>query len=132
PSYGKNAGKVSAYQFYEAVIRSHARTTYDEVWSVLQQPTGPMALKLPHIVQEINNLYELYQILDKQRLTRGAIAFDTVETRIVTNSLGKIESIEPEIRNDAHKLIEECMLAANTCAADYVLRRKRNGLFRVH
>lgn len=132
PTGGKRAGTVTAYQFYEAVIRSHARTTYDEIWSVIQQPQGPEALKLKGLSDPINSLYELFQAFEQQRNQRGAIAFDTIETRIVTNNLGKIESIEPAIRNDAHKLIEECMLAANTCAADFITRSKRNGLYRVH
>src|SRR5699024_813871 len=132
PASGPRVGQVTGYQFYEAVIRSQARTTYDEVWSVLQQPTGPIALKMRHVVEPIQHAHELYQLFEAQRRRRGAIEFDTVETRIVTNAMGKIERIEPEVRHDAHRLIEECMLAANTCAADFVRRRKRMGLYRVH
>ena len=129
---GSKAGQVAAYQFYEGVIRSHARTTYDEVWSILQQPQGPTAIRLAPLVEPIENAHELFRVFESQRRQRGAIEFDTVETRIVTNDMGKIERIEPAVRNDAHRLIEECMLAANTCAADFVLRRKRMGLYRVH
>lgn len=129
---GAKAGQVTAYQFYEGVIRSHARTSYDEVWSILQQPTGPAALKIPHLVPQIQGAYELFHLFQNERQKRGAMEFDTVETRIVANAMGKIERIEPAVRNDAHKLIEECMLAANTCAADYLIRSKRQGLYRVH
>ena len=129
---GARAGQVKAYQFYEGVIRSHARTTYTDIWSVLQQPLGPTAQKMRHLVPHIQNAYELYQVFDHARRQRGAMEFDTVETRIVTNAMGKIERIEPAIRNDAHRLIEEFMLAANTCAADYMTRNKRHGLYRVH
>src|SRR5690606_42165871 len=81
---------------------------------------------------DLRNLYELFQLFSQARAKRGAIDFDTVETRIVCNPLGRIERIEPYTRNDAHRLIEECMLAANTCAADFIVRNKAQALFRVH
>ncbi len=129
---GAKSGTVSAYQFYEAVIHSHARTTYSDIWSALQQPTGPAATQIQHVLEPVQNLYSLYRLLAERRTARGAIDFDTVETKIVCNPLGRIERIEPLVRNDAHKLIEECMLAANTCAADFIARSRRNGLYRVH
>lgn len=129
---GPKSGTVSAYQFYEAVIHSHSRTTYTEVWGALQQPKGPPAQQVKHVLPQIEHLYSLYRVLAEQRKARGAIDFDTVETKIICNPLGRIERIEPLVRNEAHKLIEECMLAANTCAADYVVRNRRLGLFRVH
>ncbi|MBF6616136.1 ribonuclease R [Pollutimonas thiosulfatoxidans] len=129
---GTKAGSISAYQFYDAVIHSHARTTYTDVWEALQQPTGPAATSMKAVLPHLQNLYELYQLFAEARKKRGAIDFDTVETRIVCNPLGKIERIEAYTRNDAHKLIEECMLAANTCAAEFMTRNKRLGLYRVH
>lgn len=132
PSHGAKAGTVTAYQFYEAVIHSHARTTYTDIWAALQQPTGPAAQNLGDLYPHVQTAYELFQTLSTARRKRGAIDFDTVETRIICNPLGKIERIEPTTRNDAHKLIEECMLAANTCAADFIVRNKRQALFRVH
>ncbi|OWT55608.1 ribonuclease R [Candidimonas nitroreducens] len=129
---GAKAGTVGAYQFYEAVIHSHARTTYTDVWAALQQPTGPAAQALGEVLPHLQNLYELYQLFAQARVKRGAIDFDTVETKIICNPLGRIEKIVPYARNDAHKLIEECMLAANTCAADFIVRNKRQGLYRVH
>lgn len=132
PSTGSDAGKVQAYQFYKAVIHSHARTTYTQVWDTLQQPTGPTAKQLIHVQPQINDLYRLYELFAEQRKERGAMDFETVETRIISNDMGKIEQIVPFIRNNAHRLIEECMLAANTCAADFIQHHKRAGLYRVH
>jgi len=129
---GAKAGSVTAYQFYNAVIHSHARTTYTQVWEALQHADGPSAKTLSHVVPQIRDLHELYGLLAQARRTRGAIDFDTVETRIVCNPLGRIEQIAPFVRNDAHKMIEEAMLAANTCAADFMTRRKHPGLYRIH
>jgi ribonuclease R len=132
PLSGAKAGTVSAYQFYNAVIHSHARTTYNQVWESLQQPQGPVARSFAKVMPQINGLYELFQLLSQGRKERGAIDFDTVETKIVCNELGRIEKIIGVLRNDAHRIIEECMLAANTCAADFMLRSKHIGLYRVH
>ncbi|MFO7746700.1 MAG: ribonuclease R [Orrella sp.] len=129
---GAKAGSVVAYQFYNAVIHSHARTTYTQVWSALQQPTGPVAKQFSAVLPQINHLHELFQLLQGARKKRGAIDFDTVETKIVCNDLGRIEKIVGLVRNDAHRMIEECMLAANTSAADFLLRSKHHGLFRIH
>ena len=132
PATGAKAGTVTAYQFYNAVIHSHARTTYNQVWESLQQPHGPMARSLNAVMPQIQDLYGLFQRLNQARKERGGIDFDTVETKIVCNELGRIEQIVAHQRNDAHRLIEECMLAANTCAADFMLRSKHVGLYRIH
>lgn len=132
PAGGVSAGKITAYQFYEAVIHSHARTTYDEIWASLQHDDGPEAQKLAHIMPHVHSAHALFEALSQARRKRGAIDFDTIETKIICNDLGRIEKIEPSKRNDAHKLIEEFMLAANTCAADFVVRNKKTTLFRVH
>ena len=132
PANGAKAGMVTAYQFYPAVMHSHARTTYTQVWEALQQPEGPAARGLAGVLPQVRDLYGLYQLLAQSRRKRGAIDFDTVETRIVCNELGRIEQIVAHVRNDAHKLIEECMLAANTCAADFISRSKHAGLYRIH
>ena len=129
---GQKAGQIIGYQFYDAVIHSHARCTYNQVWEALQQPNGPAATSLSEVLPHIRDLYELYQLFATARVKRGAIDFDTVETKIVCTPLGRIERIEAMVRNDAHKLIEECMLAANTCAAEFMTRNKRHGLYRVH
>ena len=125
-------GEIKAYQFYSAVMHSVARLTYTEVAAVLGNTKGPEAAKRAAIVPQLQNLYGVYKSLLQSRQKRGAIDFDTTETYIVCNAQGKIEQIVPRTRNDAHKLIEECMLAANVCAADFLKRNKHPGLDRIH
>ena len=126
------AGEIKAYQFYPAVIHSAARLTYNEVADILGNTKGPEAERRRDIVPHLLNLYAVYQALLKARTERGAIDFETTETYIVCNPMGKIEKIIPRTRNDAHKVIEECMLAANVCAADLLLRHKHPGTYRIH
>jgi ribonuclease R len=125
-------GEVKAYQFYPAVIHSAARLTYTEVASVLANTKGPEAARRAGLVPHLLHLYEVFQALLQARHARGAIDFETTETYIVCNAAGKIEKILPRTRNDAHRLIEECMLAANVCAADFLKRYEHPGLYRVH
>ncbi|MBR7783007.1 ribonuclease R [Undibacterium luofuense] len=125
-------GEMHGYQFYPAVIHSAARLTYTEVAAILGNTKGPEAAKRSAIVPHLQHLYEVFQVLLKSRQARGAIDFDTTETYIVCNSGGKIEKIIPRVRNDAHRLIEECMLAANVCAADLLQTYKHLGVYRVH
>jgi ribonuclease R len=125
-------GQVKAYQFYEAVMHSAARLTYDEVWSVLSGRDPAAARARAPLVPHLQNLYDLYRALVKARGVRGAMDFESVETKIVCDVAGRIEKIVPRTRNDAHKLIEECMLAANTCAADFVARSRHPSLYRIH
>ncbi|KVF30915.1 ribonuclease R [Burkholderia vietnamiensis] len=125
-------GEIKAYQFYPAVIHSAARLTYTEVAAVLSNTKGPEAARRADLLPHLQDLYGVYKALFAARQKRGAIDFDTTETYIVCNSQGKIEQIVPRQRNDAHKLIEECMLAANVCAADFLKRNKHAGLYRVH
>jgi ribonuclease R len=125
-------GEIKAYQFYPAVMHSAARLTYTEVAAVLANTKGTEAAKRPQLVPHLLNLYEVFMALLKARQERGAIDFETTETYIVCNAAGKIEQILPRTRNDAHRLIEECMLAANVCAADLLARHKHPGVYRVH
>ncbi|WP_050477214.1 ribonuclease R [Herbaspirillum rhizosphaerae] len=125
-------GEIKAYQFYPAVIHSAARLTYTEVAAVLANTKGPEAAKRAGLVPHLLHLYEVFQALLQARHARGAIDFETTETYIVCNAVGKIEKILPRTRNDAHRLIEECMLAANVCAADLLKRHEHPGLYRVH
>lgn len=120
------AGNVKEYKFYPAVMRSHARLTYNQVWKWLSDGIGH-----PFKTQ-IDTLYKLFKILQKKRLARGAVEFESIETQMLFDGNGKIEKIVPVVRNDAHKLIEECMLAANVCAADFLLKNKHTALFRNH
>ncbi|HGO8500539.1 TPA: ribonuclease R [Neisseria meningitidis] len=120
------AGNIKEYRFYPAVMRSHARLTYNQVWKWLSGGIGH-----PFKAQ-IDTLYKLFKILQKKRFERGAVEFDSIETQMLFDDNGKIEKIVPVVRNDAHKLIEECMLAANVCAADFLLKNKHTALFRNH
>ena len=125
-------GEVNAYQFYPAVIRSAARFTYTEVAAILGNTKGPEAQKRSDLVPHLNHLYDCFQALLRARHRRGAIDFETTETYIVCNAAGKIEKIIPRTRNDAHKLIEECMLAANVCAAQLLAEFQHPGTYRIH
>ena len=125
-------GDVSAYQFYPAVMFSHARFTYNEVAAILANTKGPEAARRKDRVPDLLNLHDVYRALLTSRNRRGAVDFETVETQIVCDESGRIEKIIPRTRNDAHKLIEEAMLAANVCSADFILQSKHAGLYRVH
>jgi ribonuclease R len=126
------AGEVTAYQFYPAVMHSAARLTYNAVADILANPKGEEAQRRQAIVPHLQNLNAVFRALLAARQERGAIDFETTETYIVCNPQGKIEKILPRTRNDAHRLIEECMLAANVCAADLLIRHKHPGTFRIH
>ena len=125
-------GVVGAYQFYPALMWSHARFTYTEVAAILSNTRGPEALRPKDRVNDLLNLHGVYQALAKARQKRGAVDFETTETQIVCDENGHIEKIIPRTRNVAHRLIEEAMLAANVCSADYIAQSKHPGLFRVH
>jgi ribonuclease R len=125
-------GEVDAYQFYPAVMWSHARFTYTEVAAILGNTRGPEASKRRDLVPQLLDLHGVYQALLKSRHKRGAVDFETTETQIVCDENGRIEKIVPRTRNTAHRLIEEAMLAANVCSADFIAQNKHAGLFRVH
>ncbi|MCL1960736.1 MAG: ribonuclease R, partial [Desulfovibrionaceae bacterium] len=125
-------GETVAYQFYPAVMHSHARLTYTEVAAILSNTRGPEAARRQERVPDLLHLYDVFRALLKAREARGAVDFDTVETQIVCDESGRIEKIVPRPRNDAHRLIEECMLAANVCSADFMQQGKQPGLYRVH
>ncbi|GGH56129.1 ribonuclease R [Comamonas phosphati] len=125
-------GEIHAYQFYPAVMHSHARFTYTEVAAILANTRGPEAAKRSERVQDLLNLHGVYQALLKSREERGAVDFETTETQIVCDDNGRIEKIVPRTRTEAHKLIEEAMLAANVCSADFIEQGGQLGLFRVH
>jgi ribonuclease R len=116
-------GTVAAYEFYPAVFRSRARLTYDAVWRRLAAGRAP---------EHLQHLYAVFRALARARGERGALDFETVETRIQFGADGRIERIVPEPRNDAHRLIEECMLAANVCAGEFLAERGHPTLYRVH
>ena len=125
-------GEVHAYQFYPAVMFSQARFTYTEVAAILANTRGPEAAQRKNLVPHLLDLHEVYQALLKERGVRGAVDFETTETQIVCDDAGRIQKIVPRTRNVAHRLIEEAMLAANVCSADFIASSKHVGLFRVH
>ncbi len=125
-------GEVHAYQFYPAVMHSHARFTYTEVAAILANTRGPEALRRKDRVQDLIHLHDVYRALLASRQVRGAVDFETTETQIVCDDSGRIEKIVPRVRNEAHRLIEEAMLAANVCSADFIQQGQHPGLFRVH
>ena len=125
-----HSGQLQDYTFYEAVIHSHARLTYTDVGAVIEDGWSP------HVPaergEEIERLYRLYHVLRSARDQRGALDFDTQETRILFDEQRKIAAIKPVQRNDAHKLIEECMLIANVATAQFLEALEQPALFRVH
>ena len=125
-------GEISAYQFYPAVMHSHARFTYTEVAAILSNTRGPEAQRRKERIDDLIHLHDLFRALLKSRQARGAVDFETTETQILCDENGRIERIIPRVRNDAHRLIEEAMLAANVCAADFIQHSRHPGLFRVH
>ncbi|HCH32133.1 MAG TPA: ribonuclease R, partial [Oceanospirillaceae bacterium] len=130
-----NKGKLNGYEFYEGLIHSHARLTYTKVGAMLDsadQQCQPLRNEYQHVVKPVDDLHKLYAALRFARDARGAIDFETQETRIVFGEDRKIDDIVPVRRNDAHKLIEECMLAANVSTAKFLAKHKLDGLFRVH
>ena len=124
-------GKLLEHQFYEAVMNSKARLTYTKVWNILEGDETLQtryAEQLPHL----KNLYAMYHALKRTRSQRGAIEFETQESKFIFNAQRKIDHIVPVTRNDAHKLIEECMILANVAAAKTLEKNKAEALFRVH
>jgi ribonuclease R len=126
------AGIVQKYRFYPSVMRSKARMTYTKVAEMLQNPDGDIAKEYSHVMPHAQNLYSLFKLMLAQREKRGAIEFESTETMMIFDDNGKIERIVPTGRNDAHKIIEECMLAANVCAADFLHKNEHSALYRIH
>ncbi|MDR0700892.1 MAG: ribonuclease R [Azoarcus sp.] len=124
------SGEIEGYRFYPAVMFSHARLTYDQVAAALyERDASAVPGELLPCLQETDRLF---RALLKARARRGAIDFETTETRMEFDDQGKIARIVPEVRNDAHRLIEECMLAANVCASDFLQSRRHPALYRIH
>jgi ribonuclease R len=125
-------GEVQQFYFSEGVMRSHARLTYDQVAAMVIEGNVELCTRYTDQLPHLHELYQLYQALAAKRAERGAIDFDLVETRIIFAGDKKIEKITPVTRNDAHKIIEECMLAANVSTANYLLKHKMTVLYRNH
>ncbi len=130
--YINSEGKMTRSKFFKAVMCSQARLTYDQVAAMLLEGDAQLCERYADLLPHLHQLYALYQLLQASRNVRGAIDFDTTETRILFNDESKVERIVPVQRNDAHRLIEECMLAANVAAARFLLRKKLPALYRIH
>ena len=125
-------GEIRTYRFYPAVMFSHARLTYNQVAAALYEKDAEAASSLGDLLPHLRELDQLFRALLKARARRGAIDFETTETRMEFDEAGKIARIVPEVRNDAHRLIEECMLAANVCASDFLRDNDHPALYRIH
>ena len=121
-------GQIVDYKVYNGVIHSASRLTYSKVESWIEE----LSLTPPELITNISNLYLVFQSLLHSREIRGAIDFDTVEPVFVFDDTGMVKELQPRIRLEAHKLIEECMLAANVCMADFLIKNRHSGLFRIH
>ncbi len=129
------SGKVMRFRFYEGIMHSRARLTYTQVASMIEQrgdAESGVRKQFAPIVKHVDHLHDLYQALRERRDVRGAIDFETTETRILFDAERKIEKIIPTDRTEAHRLIEECMLSANVCAATLLEKSKLPALYRVH
>lgn len=130
-----SSGSVDQFRFFEAVMHSRSRLAYTQVAAIIaQRGEGDSAVRrqFKGVVEHIDNLHDLYLALQKNRRTRGAIDFDTVDTRILFDAERKIEQIVAVERTDAHRLIEECMLCANVCTATLLGKSQLPVLYRVH
>lgn len=128
---GEN-GKIIRSRFFEGIMRSHARLVYDDVAAMLVGGDKALREKYASVLPHLEELYALYRVLRQMRRRRGAIDFETTETRIVFGAERKIEQIVPVHRNEAHMIIEECMILANVCAARFLQRKRIPALYRVH
>ena len=125
-------GEVRKARFHNGVLRSHARLTYSQVHEILTEPASPLREERAALVPMLENLHALYKVLAGARRERGAIEFESNETRIVFDGERKISELVPVVRNDAHKLIEECMILANVQAATFLEKAEIPALYRVH
>jgi len=125
-------GKILNYDFHEAMIKSHARLTYTQVDAMLNKNDPGLQQAYQGLLPHLQELFALYKVLHKERQKRGAIEFNLPETKIIFGKERKIERIIPLERNDAHRLIEECMLCANICAARFLLKHDCPALYRIH
>jgi ribonuclease R len=125
-------GKITGYQFHEAVIYSHARLTYNQVFAMVEQNDVELQTQFKDLLPNLKDLFALYHTLHSARTARGSIDFDMPETKIVFGEERKIARIIPLHRNDAHRVIEECMLCANICAAEFLLKHNIPALYRNH
>ncbi len=127
-----DSGELKKYRFFQAVMRSKARLTYTQVAAMLVQKDAELRSAYAEVLPHLETLHGLFRVLHSARMKRGAVDFELPETRIVFDDKRKISRILPQQRNDAHRLIEECMLAANVCAAEILQKHKVPALYRIH
>lgn len=130
-----SSGKVIDSKFYPAVMHSHARFTYTKVWAILNSGEDnheQLRKEYQRLVKDLENLYALFKARLNLKQQRGSIEFETTETQIIFNEERKIEKIVGLVRNDAHKIIEECMICANVAAAEFIEKNKVPGVYRIH
>ncbi len=125
-------GEVIHSRFYEAVMNSHARLTYNQVWQAVGENDPAVRKEIAAVLPQVERLHQLYKVLAKARTKRGAIEFESSEVRFVLDNTGEVTQAGMLVRNDAHKLIEECMIAANVQAARYLLHKQVPAPFRDH
>lgn len=125
-------GKINRSSFYQATMHSHARLTYNQVAQMLFEDNTELQAQHSELLPHLHNLYQLYKVLSKARRERGSIDFDTIEHQIGFDEQGHVANIIPVVRNDAHRIIEECMIAANVAAARFLKRHKIPALYRIH
>ena len=125
-------GELKHKEFYPAVMKSHARLTYNEVGSVLSGQPRALPKAKQELIPHLQNLHELYRLMHAKRKHRGLLEFSSTETKLVFDENGKVTDIQPIQRNDAHRLIEEFMLAANICAGEYLTEKEIPCLYRIH
>lgn len=125
-------GNIESYRFHEGIMSSRARLTYNKVAAMLVDQNPALRQEYAPVLTTLESLYAVYRVLRTARVKRGAFDLDLPESRIVFDDQRKIERIVAVVRNDAHRMIEECMLAANVCAADALKRHKLTALYRVH
>ena len=126
------SGEVRRARFFEGLMRSHARLTYDEMAAIVVTRDRDARRDRGELVPHLDALHALFKAMQRARQRRGALELDTQEIRILLDDAGKVARVAPLVRNDAHRIIEECMLAANVAAARFVTRRKVASLYRVH
>ncbi|SFV80005.1 3'-to-5' exoribonuclease RNase R [hydrothermal vent metagenome] len=125
-------GNLLDYKFYPAVMLSHARLTYTKVSQILEHHDQALTSEYASVLDNLNTLYDLYKALKAERTKRGVMDFDRIESQILFNDNGKIDDIVASTRNDAHKLIEECMLMANQATAKFLAHNEEDFLYRIH
>ena len=125
-------GELLDYKFYSAVMLSHARLTYTQVNEMLEDKKSPLRKTFSNVADNIDFLHGLYKTLRISRQKRGVMDFDRIESQILFDNKGKIKDIVASSRNDAHRLIEECMLMANQAAAKFLQKNNEDFLYRSH